>query len=139
MTTSSNFPIPLAKNRKEVQFTNFPDYYEEFRFPLVLWRKVAKPWSKHHFHKRRYAHASKAFLRFLFMKIHEDNESRYIALFVISRFIKKPFSTDDVMHVYLFSIFLFDRFYTLEKCGVTPHCLSWLININVICECIISN
>ena len=64
------------------------------------------------------------------------NESRYIALFVVSESIKKLFLIDCV-NIYLFSIFFFSNFcqylhflniffkrlFPVEKCGVTPRCL----------------
>ena len=49
------------------------------------------------------------------------NESRYIALFVIGGFIKQLFLINYV-NIYLFSIF-FNRFSSVERCGVTSHCL----------------
>ena len=50
------------------------------------------------------------------------NESRYIALFVVSGSIKKLFSIDYV-NIYLFSIIFFNRFFPVEVCGITSHCL----------------
>ena len=50
------------------------------------------------------------------------NESRSIALLVVSGSTKNLFSIDCV-YIYLFSIFFFNRFCPVEKCGVTPHCL----------------
>ena len=49
------------------------------------------------------------------------NESRYIALFMVRRPIKKLFSIDYV-NTQVFSIF-FNTFCPVEKCGVTPQCL----------------
>ena len=55
-------------------------------------------------------------------------ESRYIALFAVSGSIKKLFSIDCVniyfsqsivfANIYVFSIFFFNRFCPVEKCGV---------------------
>ena len=54
------------------------------------------------------------------------NQSRYIALSVVSRSIKKLFSIDYV-NIYFFSIFFFNRFliefFSRENCGVNLHCL----------------
>ena len=59
-----------------------------------------------------------------FLKV---NESWYIALFVASGSICKPFPIEYV-NIYLFLIFFpnifFNRFFPLEKCRVTPHCLN---------------
>lgn len=50
------------------------------------------------------------------------NRSWYIALFVFSRSMKKPFSIDWI-NTYVFSIFFFHRFYPVIKCGITQYCL----------------
>ena len=47
--------------------------------------------------------------------------SHGVALAVVSESIKKLFLID-YFNIYLFSRY-FSRFCTLEKCGVTPHCL----------------
>ena len=49
----------------------------------------------------------------------KTNESWYIELLVVSGFIKELFSIDYI-NIYLFSIFFFDRFCSVEKYGV-PH------------------
>ena len=51
------------------------------------------------------------------------NESWYIALFVVSGFIKY-LSLIDYVNIYLFFLnIFFNRFSPVERCGVTPHCL----------------
>ena len=50
------------------------------------------------------------------------NESRYSRLFVLSGSVKNLVSIDFV-NIYIFSIFFFNRFCTVEKFGVTPNCL----------------
>ena len=45
------------------------------------------------------------------------NESRYIALFVISGSVKKLFPIDYV-NIYMFLIFFVSRFCPVEKCGI---------------------
>ena len=51
----------------------------------------------------------------------KNNESQCISLFVVSESIKKLFS-NDYANIYIFSIFFFNRFFTMGKCGVSPHC-----------------
>ena len=48
-------------------------------------------------------------------------ESRYIALYVVNVSIKKLFSSDYELNICLFLIFFFNRFCSVEKCGVTSH------------------
>ena len=64
---------------------------------------------------------SKVFLQHVH-NLRRINEARYIALFVVSGSIKKLFSIYCI-NIYLLSIFFFNRFCSLEKCGVTPRCL----------------
>ena len=49
------------------------------------------------------------------------NKSWYIALFMVSGFIKKPFWID-YDNIYCFSMFFSNRFCQAEKCAVAPHC-----------------
>ena len=50
----------------------------------------------------------------------KSNKSWYIALFMVSGFIKNLFSIDCV-NLHLFQYF-FNRFWPVDKCGVIPHC-----------------
>ena len=57
-------------------------------------------------------------IKFFELKV---NESRYIALFVSSGSIKSFFEL--IVSIFIFSQYFFNRFFPVEKCGVTSHCL----------------
>ena len=59
------------------------------------------------------------FFIYLLIKI---NESRYIASFAVGKSIKKLFSPL-IKSIFIFFHIFFNRFFPVEKCGVTPHCL----------------
>ena len=104
---------------------------------LILFWLALKP--LHPLHQKERSspikHPPSCFIPLLNLKV---NESRYIALFVVSGSINKLFSTDHV-NIYLSSIFfqdiclvekcqylsfldiIFNRFFPVENSGVTPH------------------
>ena len=51
------------------------------------------------------------------------NESRYIALFVVSGSINEFFQLIMRLFIIIVHDSFLNRFYLVEKCGVTPHCL----------------
>ena len=67
---------------------------------------------------RRIQNAVKHLRQSFLSKKVRDNESQYIALFVVSESIEKLFCE----YLSLLNMFL-NRFCPMKKCGVNPHCL----------------